>query len=158
MRRILTTAATLACLIAVPTGAAGDSRVYAPLDWQGNGRSVQVPPRFVVEYQAQSLTMKNVKWQGWGSRLATGHGLSFYNSNQPGQNVTLYMGGGTTTCPNGKRYYKLLAATGPVTSYFPVQPLSPWFGEKSKPRKALGWYLLCTGGGNATTGYWSRLR
>jgi hypothetical protein len=133
-------------------------QVYAPVNWQGYGKPVQAPARFNAMYEAQSLTMAYVTWHGWGTRFAIGHGLSFYNSNRHGENVTLYMGGGFTICPNGKRYYRALAAVGYVTTYFPVEPLNPWFGEKATARKGLLWHLKCTGGPLATTGYWSRLR
>ncbi len=110
--------AVATALLAAPLSFArpGDSQVYAPVNWQGYGRPVETPARFNVWYEAQSLWMKNVRWTGWGTSLAIGRGVSYYNSNRRGDTVTLYMGGGLVRCDNGKRYYKRLAATGGVTN------------------------------------------
>jgi hypothetical protein len=155
----LTIASSLAAVtLAAPVGAAPDLHVYASINWEGNGKPVVAPKRFDVKYQAQDLTMVGVTWHGWGTRLATGHGESWFNSG-PREKVTLYMGGGFTRCDNGKRYYKTLAAVGQVTANFPNEPglISSALGAKASPRKGLIWHTNCTGGPLATTGYWSRL-
>jgi hypothetical protein len=155
---LLAIASSLAVMVAAPVVAAPDLHVYAPVNWEGNGKPVVAPARFFVKYQAQDLTVAGVTWNGWGSRIATGHGESSFNGGAR-EKVTLYMGGGFTRCDNGKRYYKALVAVGQVTANFPNEPglFSAMLGAKPSPRKGLIWHLNCTGGPLATTGYWSRL-
>ena len=163
VRKLIRLAATsalvgLTLLLVVPAWATPDLRVYSSISWEGSGKPVVAPARFSVKYEAQDLTMMHVTWRGWGTRLATGWGFSSYNS-EGAVSVTLYMGGGFTKCDNGKRYYRTLGAVGHITDYFPDEPdiISAMLGAHAKPRKALIWHLNCTGGLNATTGYWSRL-